>query len=469
MIDFRILRDKRNETARVALSPSEMVAVRGGLSEIVRIQLPGVLDLESWDASIRAGLKTVSESLRHKSGKLEVVLLPPLVELKMARLPRLSATERRDVLSREAEKYFAPGGQSIVVGAIRTNDPAIEGGFRQYAIFAVSDRIVDVVARAANEAGLTLESISPSPLCLAASTIDRVGPSRATILACAYSDRLELTAVSSGTVVAIRRLSRECDTETIRDTIARMIAERRAQDERPEILVVGNSAHPLHSISEAEGSPIDSLRDLMYRADAGSACMVQRTLGRSVDLLPPEISSKRRRARWTRAAQNFAAALLLISVAFGSRVFLACRALQQERAVRAQLASRVAAALPVQDTLRLLQREWILITDGDPKSRNRTQILATLSRALPADAVLRSVRMRGDSVFLVGISGSAEQVLAALRGVPGFSDSRFTAPVEQTATTDDAVTESFAIRITTVIRRPAAESFQLPRAKAGGS
>jgi hypothetical protein len=447
MIKLRPRLGTQDRKVRIAVSPSELVAMRAGRADLIRFALPGTTEITAWADAIRASLTEIAETVQEKDRSLHVLLLPPLVEVKIACLPRLRATERRAVLVRDAERYFALNGRPVVADAVPSTRSSRGDVLRPHILVAVPEQIVSALADSAKDAGFSLEAISVSTLCLGAAANARAGSSRSAILACTYDDRVELTAATDGKITAIRRIPLGRDLDAVIDSITRLMAERTAESQRPDVLVIGGLERPFVPINGDIGN-CEELGELVRHSDPAAACVSQRDRGPSVELLPPALRSRRQRAGWRQSARSLGAGLCLLILASGLRVYRIRHELQQERERRAVLSTQVSQALRIVDTLASLQKEWLVIERGDSRGWDRMLALASLARALPSEATLLSIRLRDDTLFIAGIAANAEKVLAALQDTPDFAGSRFTSPVEQVVQSDDAVTERFAIRST---------------------
>ncbi len=445
---------RRGSIAWVALSPSEFVAMRPGNAELLRRPLPGVADIDAWADAVHGCLREIKTTATRTNGGCEFLLLPPLVQTKVVRLPRLSVPELRAVLKRDAEKYFPSNGQSIVVNAAHSTRSGTNGVLQPRVLTAAPERIIDAIATAVDAAGLTLHSISASTLCLggiAGQPTPHADGSA--IVACAYDGMCELIEVAKSTIVAIRRLHLNGDANTLVDAIARMRAECRSDNHVPGLFVVGNSENAIIPVREDSADHVGVLHRLLGHSDPAAVCVSRRTQGRSTDLLPTALAAQRRDSQWRQSVRSVVASLCVIASAFGYRVYHASSLLQFERARRAQLAAKVGESLRIKDTLWALQKEWALVRRGDSNDSGRRRSLAELATALPDDAMLLSIRLRADTLFVAGASANAEDVLGVLQSAPGHADARFVSPVEQVEQPDGSVSERFAIRAVLSTRR----------------
>lgn len=438
----------RTELVRLVLSPSELVAARASQSGLIRYPLPGTGDLGPWVQTVRACLKELGNVAGRSRCRLRVLVLPPLVEAKTERLPMLSSMERRAVLSRDAQKYFAMSGHAVVADAIPSVPPADGRALRLHVLLAVPEHIVSMLAESAEDAGFAFESVTASVICLAAATAARSRSERASVIVCRYDDRLELAAITDGTITAIRRLPLECEDDVLSDAVSSLSSELGPEGQRREVLVIGDGETSLIPITGDDCGRAHSLRTGLSLCDPAAVCLAQRTFGPPVDLLPPALSARRSRTRWKRAGLNLAAGLTALTMAFGYRLYSVGHALRRERVRRVELSAHVSEALRIQANLSVLQREWTLIREGDSKLWDRTRTLKSIAEATPLEAVLQSIKLRGDTLLITGGAESAAGVLLAFQQLPDFSESRFPAPIEQVVESNDGVIERFVIRST---------------------
>ncbi len=375
-----------------------------------------------------------------------MLLLPPLVEVKTAFFPRLSAIERRGVLARDTEKYFTLADRSLVVDAVPSIRSAASGALWPHALVAAPAQLVEAVTDAVTEAGLTLESVSVSTLCLADAVNARLRSSGTAIVVCAYDDRWEITIVTNGTIMELRRLPRECHDETLIASIKRLADDNASGKRAAHVFMVGDATYSIVAVANVDVKSLGRIPGSLRRADVAAACLVQRRLGPSVELLPPALSEQRQKARWRLAVRNVAASACILMAALGYRAYRVRHQLELERIRRGRLVADRIESLRLKDTLLVLQREWLLVAYSQSGPLTRAPALASIARVLPDDATLTSIRLRGDTVFMTGSATSAEEVLVALQDSHAFSGSRFTSPIEQVVQTSDSTEEHFSIR-----------------------
>jgi len=446
VIGLKQLIASRSDAVVVALSPSEIAARLIGQVELVRFALPDFSESALWDEALRLRLKELSNAIGNKNWKMQLLLVPPLAELKMVRLPRLSSTERRVVVRRDAAKYFVTSIQPLVVDAIPLATSSSLDVLRQHVVLAANERVLSTIVKSGEDFGFSLVSTSVSNLAFAVGASARAGAARAAIIACAYADRIEIVVTSGGQITAIRHVELDCDSETIAAVIARLTAECAREHERPDLFAVGDNRTPLVPISIVHTTATPTLVEAIRRSDPIAASIAQGSFGPTVELLPAAVIAARDFTTWRQSARNFAAALCLLSATCAYRFYAAKHALQVERARRSELSGQLAQAMRVRDTLTALQREWLFVQHGDVKKWDRIGQLAVLARSIPNDAVLQTVRLRDDTLYITGSADNAEDVLGSLQNIEMLSESRFTSPLEQVVQPDESVTERFSIR-----------------------
>jgi hypothetical protein len=274
--------------------------------------------------------------------------------------------------------------------------------------------------------------------------------------------------VCNGAIVAIRRLAHGRD-DALAGSITQLSKEFGDQSKPIELFAIGDVEHPFACAKTAIDGHAASLIDLICGSDPVAVCASLPHGRQRASLLPPTLRAEHQRARWRKAARYAAAAAFALAIAFGARVYRIQDALAAERTQRARITAAVRESLALMDTMNALQREWRLVRDGDPKMRERWGTIAALSRMLPRGAWLRSIRLRGDTVFITGNALSAEEVFVALQRAPEFLSPRFTAPIDLETISGDDANEHFALRAGVSVGGDILQSGRTTRSKIGVS
>jgi general secretion pathway protein L len=134
--------------------------------------------------------------------------------------------------------------------------------------------------------------------------------------------------------------------------------------------------------------------------------------------------ARSRSGRWINLALGAAAVLLAI----------ACIAIPLWRdqstidSLDAQIANarhQAEASAALQKQIDAESRDQRFLIDRKQASPTVTELLATLTRLLPDDTYLTELEVKGDEVKMVGLTGSATALLAAIAKSPSFRDASF--------------------------------------------
>jgi hypothetical protein len=138
------------KTIGIALGPDRLVAL-----------LPGGRRLETTEVGDFArALVELKETAGLTQARVNIALLPPLVELRRVTLPPLRADERRRVLARDVARYFIDVREHQVVGS--------DGTFAA----AASARLIDAIEAAVVSVEWTLGAVVPAHAAWAAKVRD---------------------------------------------------------------------------------------------------------------------------------------------------------------------------------------------------------------------------------------------------------------------------------------------------------
>lgn len=124
-----------------------------------------------WPALV-AALTELRKALPERYSRLEVALLPPLARVRRVELPKLRAAELRLVLSRNAARYFPSVREPHTAAgiALTRSSPT------PYLMAAATTRLVEAIARAAQQSGWELATIVPAPAVFAAAAPETSPP-----------------------------------------------------------------------------------------------------------------------------------------------------------------------------------------------------------------------------------------------------------------------------------------------------
>src|SRR5580704_6733423 len=122
--------------------------------------------------SLVAALTELRKALPEKYRCLEVDLLPPLARVRRVELPKLRAAELSLVLSRNATRYLPNVREPHTAAgvALTRSSPT------QYMMVAATTRLVEAIARAAQQSGWELATIVPAPVLWATAAPEKSPP-----------------------------------------------------------------------------------------------------------------------------------------------------------------------------------------------------------------------------------------------------------------------------------------------------
>jgi hypothetical protein len=344
----------------------------------------------------------------YRRAVVTVALVPPLVELRGAALPPLRDDERREVLARDAARYFIDARGPQVVGT---------------ATLPVGMAPASVLAAAA-PAGL-IEDLEAA--CFAVGwTLAAIVPAHAAWTASVRARRKQYT----GTVVV--RLPEA--TEVLRLDGGRLVERRRVQPRN-----VRELAHPTAVLEAPETDPVVVAAEYAPHTAAFELC----SSGRH--------TARRRLARRV-AASLAAVAVACLVVAAVLDFWGRDRELSTLRARRAALAPQVAAAMRARDSLGALTGRVAALRRFETTGPQWSAFLTDLAEYLPRDAHVVALRGASDSVVIEGVARQAVGVFQAVQQIPHAVAVRAAAPIRQDAAADGTVREQFVLA--TTLRAP---------------
>lgn len=372
-----------------------------------------------------------------RGGALTVVLLPPLAEVRPVTLPPLAADETRQVLARTPGRYFLGARELQVIGVAM---PAAKAGAdrapRPVIAAAASARVLEAIYASAAEAGWTVQAIMPAETAwqTAALTIWpelRQGSHDVAVL---RSGRTELLHLDAGVLTGVRRVG-----GVTTDGVAHGDASAR------DAIVPSTAGGGLAILGPAP------VRESLMRAMAGGRGRAMTppaewsTLAESSELTAAAFApraqglelvsevTRQRRGAWRRRLTTSAAiaAVALIAVAAGFELWGARRELAEVRRERAALRPRTAGLVATRDSAMLVGQRLRELAAATSHNTPWSDVLTTVSGALPHQAYLTAFRATRDSLVLEGIAERAGDVFMAIKALPRFADVRSAAPVRQ--------------------------------------
>ena len=376
-----------------------------------RRRAPEVVEIECDPANPGDVARGLREHLG-ATGRIAVALDLPLLFVRQVKLPALAASEKRRALSLEPERFFATRGADVVAVA-RAEDNLV---------FATREESVATWVTAL-EALAPVEIVEPGPMALVRA-LARAGVSDAAVLSDGKSDGIGLLVLRGGRIASARRLFGELQDGacTLREEPslptrlfltpwseegARIVAAElgggRAPEPLPDVAGVASRFLPALGAALALDQP-PAVHDSLATAD-----------------LAVRIARRRRRERVVAMLACAAAVVFAVSSADAWRT-RALTALQNELPA---LRDRATPAVALQSEIQSVQQEAQTIRAVALERPEPLRVLAALTRRLPSDAYVRSLRFSGSDWQIDGYAPNAARVLAELGGAPELTDVHF--------------------------------------------
>lgn len=430
---------RRRIRTGIAISQSELCASDIRLAEsaihVWRVPLePPPAENGHWP-SLASALTELARKLGVAEGTLAVSLLPPFAEARRLELPPLRDDELQRVLARGASRYFVAAKGPPVVGASLVGR-RVRGAPTAVIAAATSARLLGAIRAAATQAGWTIELVAPAEGAWAASAI-AIWPSFARQAACvlvAHDDRTDLLQIDDGRLVGVRRFrAGATDAAMIADVIAPSLspASRSAarvgvfgDPSRRRQLVGALAAHGIYVLI-----PTGEWVNTADRPESLAAQFAGTEIGpvlRSEDHIVAEREQLRRATWWISGA---AAALFVLSAAielWGVRHQLAL-----VKAEREHIRPEISSTMVGRTTVDAAYRHLTTLSAIEHASPHWSQVIGTLTDAVPDDAYLVALRTRDDSVIVDGLAERAKRVFDALEKADGLTGVRAAAPVRR--------------------------------------
>ena len=365
----------------------------------------------SWRDQLTAALRALRQ-VAQGGRELHITLLPPLAEVRITDLPSVPPSRLRATVARDAAKYFPVARESRVVQVQAAGRE--DGSFAPHTVSAAPATVVDDVLAAAAAAGWNVASIAAAQFAWArgAATLSRSNGGRVVALF-QLDESSELFDITAGTITGVRRF--------------------RAVD----------------TIPAAFTATTYSTND----ADAADFAARFSDLTDDHSLWPDRVYAARERAKWRSAGWYLTAALgLLLATAIVEWV-AAGQQLSSAKAERAAIRSQVSTVIAARDSLNRITSSLAGLRQFSAEAPRWSGTITALTKALPLDAALNSLRASGDTVTMVGDAEHAATVFSALAQSPAFSGVRAQAPIQQQTENGEVVSERFLIAVQLVNRK----------------
>lgn len=449
----------------VAISATELCAVdirlRGAADRAWRATLePAPSDGASWP-SLASALADLARTLGVVDGTLAVSLMPPLAEVRRVELPPVRDDELQRLLSRNASRYFVGARTPQTVGALRVGR-RVRGAPTPVIAAAAPVRLVSMIRAAAAQAGWAVDSIAPAESAWAAATL-ALWPTfvRQTAFGVVtHEERTDLLQLENGRLVGVRRFrAGAADAAMIVDTIA--------PGARVGVAGTDTERRALTTALAGLGLNVSSPSgEWMLAAERGDLLAAHFAGSSAGPVLRAEDSIQVERARVRKAtlATLGAAAALLVLAALVELwgVHRQLRLVQEERArIRPALSSTLIGRTTVDATYRRLA----VLSGVERSMPHWSDVITTLTDAIPDDAHLTAIRAREDSLVIDGLAVHAARVFDGLEVIPDLFDVKAAAPVRRELQEDGTALDHFTIaaRVKTSVA-PAGQGAMSPAA-----
>ncbi len=315
--------------------------------------------------------------LRQHLGEANAVCIAvglAFLHAKNVQLPPVSSHERRGILTLEPDRFFAIESSAIVVATRHDSDLvfAADAGlieswisvFEEWAPVAVVEPAPSSAAR-----GLKIAGVRSGSFQISSST-----------------DEHGIVELANGRVVSARRTDEASSSP-------KALALPSARGVRGEFLVAYGAANGAEASLDEMLLPAGELKR----------------------------ARSRRRASVAKAGANFSLALVFAIAAFDRSLTRVLEKAQQEIQ---SLAPRVAGPSAVQSRLAQLDAESSAARTAGTAHSDPVAVLAAISRRLPHDAIVMSVRADGDEWQIDGTARNAANIVPALDADPAFENVR---------------------------------------------
>jgi Tfp pilus assembly protein PilN len=361
--------------------------------------------------------------------RIDVALLPPFVDVRLVRLPRLTRSEAETVIRRDAARYFTGNGSARTIGLTPAASTGGGPGGRDFLAASASAALVDAVHAAARAAGWETGSVVPAHgawLALAGRS-----PGTRTLLALeggvAY-----LLRVRRGRCLVVRRIPAALQGDVL---------EALGEDAGQLTLLAGTEYDEWARRLLANGWNVGPKRE-----GAAAETAASNAARSTLELLPSVVVGERRRRSRRNASRAAGAAVLLVAAAAGVGLWGARRELAAVRAERAAIGPEVAPLLAARDSIdRMAERARVIALTG-AKAPRWTRALFDLALLLPQDAYVTSLHTTGDTLVVEASSDGAGLALQALRKAGSLEDIRLVGTVERDMAEGTTTAERFRFR-----------------------
>jgi len=403
------------------------VRLRGAANRAWRASLePPPSDGATWP-SLASALSDLARTLGVTEGTLDISLMPPLTEVRRLDLPPLTDAELQRLLARNASRYFVNARGPQIVGASAAAR-RVRGRPAPVVAAAASTRLVVSIRAAAQQAGWTVEGVSPAESAWAGAAL-ALWPAFArqnSYALIAHDDRTDLLQLEEGRLAAVRRFrAGSADAAMIADTVgpSARVGIAGTPTARRELNVALTGQGLTTSGPSGEWAAAAERGDLLAAQFAGGE--VGPTL-RTESSIALERDNARK-ATWT--ILGTAAALFVVAALI--QLWGVHHQLDIVRAERAKIRPQLSSTLVGRTTVEATYRHLAALSDAERSAPQWSGVIGQLSESVPEGAYLAAIHARGDSLLVDGLAAHAARVFDALEKTHGLIEVRAASPVRR--------------------------------------
>ena len=379
-------------------------------------------------AVLREALSACPYLSRQHSSSAHVVILPPLALARRLSLPRLSAVEYRQVLSRDAFRYFPTDRGERIVGVFRGRGSQASPS----PVFAASTsaKLVTAVQQALSDVGCSLMSLdcAYAAWVAAAHAIWPATRRAASAIITGNNQGTEIILAEGDGPRLVRRLGRDASPEQFLDAIG--VYSSVGPVRACAFFGLADCNEHWQSLLLEAGVAVMAPTPVSRRtADDIAAAFA--AVGAGPGLYNEQMYAAARASSQRLAVTLGGAACATVVVAAAVLLWSAKRELATVLDERTAIKPAVEQALALRSSLGAIDSRVATIArlrDGSPRW---SAVLSSVAQLLPDDAHITSMQARGDSVTLEGDAARAGDVFEALRNDPDIASVHSTAPVRQ--------------------------------------
>ncbi|HEX2211265.1 MAG TPA: PilN domain-containing protein, partial [Longimicrobium sp.] len=297
--------------------------------------------------------------------------------------------------------------------------------------------VVQSIADAADAAGFSIGRMVPAAVALAEVVRARVPRARKGRIAavCCAPGSPELVLLENGAVRMVQPLPAASDPVLTARSIAAAVREASSDGAAPDALLVLGDDGEVEMVRyalEAEGNTPPLLLDSgLDGLPAEAILALGAALARdsAPALLPDSLSRDRAKAARRRTIALAAAASVLLLIAGVAYLTGLRREVDAVRARRAEIAPDVGKALEARSGVTELRERLRVLSALEAQAPAWTERMASLARALPDSAWLRTLTADSGGLRMGGVARSVSTVIPALEASPRFDRVGLAAPI----------------------------------------